>query len=180
MDSTFTDQQRFDREVATKGKNVLIGVLAVVTFASLIMSLVALTTDTTPNVGPRTVIVKQANATAAVAAPAPRKVIRLFIDGSWKKGPDGKMHDAFSVTNFHVKVGEPVTLRIDNKDNSPHSITSFAANVNIQAKPGVHDYTLMVSQKGTFSWLCIDPCDSDAAGWAMHQPGYMAGYIYAT
>lgn len=106
-------------------------------------------------------------------------MVSLKIIGSYKKGPDGKPHDAFTVTNFNVKVGQPETLKIDNTDNSPHSISSPEAGVNIIAQPGVHTYTLTVNRVGRFEWNCMIPCDSDAGGWAMQHPGYMSGYITA-
>jgi hypothetical protein len=37
----------------------------------------------------------------------------------------------------------------------------------------------MATKAGRFEWMCVIPCDSDAKGWAMTHPGYMAGYITA-
>lgn len=113
------------------------------------------------------------------ATPVPTSV-KLKVLPSSKRGPDGKLHDAFTVTNFNVHVGQPVKLTIDNTDNQPHSITSPAAGVSIVAKPGTHTYTLLVSKTGRFLWYCAYPCDSDAHGWAMSHPGYMSGYIVAS
>jgi plastocyanin len=104
----------------------------------------------------------------------------VTITGSNKLGSDGKMHDSFSTTNFAVKAGQPITLRVNNTDSSPHSITSAEAGVSVILLPGVHNYTFTVQKAGHFSWLCILTCDSGAAGWAMTHPGYMAGYITAT
>ncbi len=120
--------------------------------------------------------------TAASGTPASSAVptaVRLKVIPSSKRGPDGKLHDAFTVTNFAVHVGQPVKLTIDNTDNQPHSITSPAAGVSIVAKPGVHTYTLLVNKSGRFLWYCAYPCDSDAHGWAMTHPGFMSGYITA-
>ncbi len=89
-------------------------------------------------------------------------------------------HDAFTKTDFAVKVGQPLKLTIDNTDNQPHSITSLGAGVNIIIQPGTHTYTLIVAKAGRFFWHCVFPCDSDAKGWAMQQPGYMGGYITAS
>ena len=100
--------------------------------------------------------------------------------GEWKLGPDGKKHDAYTTTEFAVKVGKPLTLRINNADSSPHSITSAQAGVDIIALPGTHDYTLLVNKRGRFSWRCVMNCDTGAAGWEMTHPGYMAGYITAS
>jgi heme/copper-type cytochrome/quinol oxidase subunit 2 len=80
------------------------------------------------------------------------------------------------VTDFHVTVAQPVTLRIDNTDTVPHSITSPAAGVSIIVLPGTHDYTLLVNQAGKFEWHCVFPCDP----WSMAHVGYMRGFITAT
>jgi Cupredoxin-like domain len=115
-----------------------------------------------------------------LAASAPVKpVVHLTVAGSSKKGPDGKMHDAFTVSNFAVSAGVPVKLVIDNTDDQPHSISSPNAGVSIIVKPGTHTYTLLVDRVGRFFWYCAYPCDSDAAGWAMKNPGFMSGYITA-
>jgi heme/copper-type cytochrome/quinol oxidase subunit 2 len=90
------------------------------------------------------------------------------------------MHDAFSKTNFAVKVGQPVKLQIDNTDEGTHSITAPVAGVNIAVLPGKHTYTLLVKKAGRFEWKCIIPCDDETNGWAMTHPGYMAGYITAS
>ncbi len=90
---------------------------------------------------------------------------------AYKLGPDGKKHDAFSKTEFAVKVGQPLKLRIDNTDNAPHSITSPVAGVNITIQPGVHTYTLVVSKAGRYEWYCMIPCDSDAKGGRCRTPG---------
>ena len=100
--------------------------------------------------------------------------------GQNKKGPDGKLHDSFSKTEFAVKAGVPTKLRIDNKDDVMHSISSTAAGVSIMVQPGVHTYTLLVNRAGHFRWLCAIPCDSPTKGWAMTHAGYMAGYITAS
>ena len=83
-------------------------------------------------------------------------------------------------TEFAVKVGQPIKLRIDNTDNQPHSITAPEANVNIIAMPGIHTYVLYVTKPGRYLWFCVFPCDSNANGWAMKHQGYMSGYITAT
>jgi uncharacterized cupredoxin-like copper-binding protein len=119
-------------------------------------------------------------AAAPIAPGAAAPTISLSVAGSDKLGPDGKMHDSFSKTTFAVKVGQPVRLRIDNKDSSAHSIVAPAAGVSITVRPGVHIYTLVATRAGRFEWVCTIPCDGDANGWAMTHPGYMAGYIVAS
>jgi hypothetical protein len=123
-------------------------------------------------------LVKSTPVTKAPAQAA--KVVSLQIIGGNKLGPDGKKHDEFTKSEFAVKAGQPLKLRIDNTDNAPHSITSLLAGVNITVRPGIHTYTLVVNKKGHFQWFCTLPCDSDANGWAMQNPGYMSGYITAT
>jgi heme/copper-type cytochrome/quinol oxidase subunit 2 len=121
-----------------------------------------------------------ATETAAKPATAPAKVLEVKIIGSYKPGPDGKRHDAYTQTEFAVKAGQPLSVRIDNTDNSPHSIASPEAGVDIVAMPGTHTYTMLVRKAGRFRWRCMMVCDTQAAGWAMTHPGYMSGYITAT
>jgi len=141
--------------------------------AALVMSLVALA-RTTP-----TTLAAANQAAAALPTGAPSaltKVIELKVIASGKKGPDGKLHDDFTVTDFHVTVGQPLTLRIDNTDTVSHSITSPEAGVSIIVLPGTRDYTLLVKQAGKFEWRCAFPCDP----WSMAHVGYMRGFITAT
>jgi hypothetical protein len=138
--------------------------------AALVMSVVALV---------RTNATNTTTSAAALPTGAPSaltKVIELNVIASGKKGPDGKLHDDFTVTEFHVTVGQPLTLRIDNTDTVPHSITSPEAGVNIIVLPGTRDYTLLVKQAGKFEWHCVFPCDP----WSMAHVGYMRGFITAT
>jgi hypothetical protein len=99
--------------------------------------------------------------------------VYLTVSPGIKPGPDGKLHDAFSVTNFTVTAGKPVKLVINNTDTSPHSITAMGAGVNIIVRPGVHSYTLLVHKLGRFEWMCTQPCDP----YSMSHVGYMRGYI---
>ena len=99
--------------------------------------------------------------------------VYMSVSPGIKPGPDGKLHDAFSLTSFEVRAGQPVKLVIDNTDSSPHSITSPAAGVNIVIKPGTHTYTLVVHKTGVFQWYCNYPCDP----YSMMHDGYMRGTI---
>jgi heme/copper-type cytochrome/quinol oxidase subunit 2 len=183
MNTEASDQQRFDDAVAKKGKVVLQVLAGVGILAAFLMSVVALSQS-----GERHEAVVAAQPAAkhvaitpsASSKPAAASVVDVKIAGAAKSGPDGKKHDMFTKTDFVVKVGQPVTLKIDNTDDVPHSITSPVAGVNIVAQPGVHSYTLAVSKAGKFQWSCMLPCDGDAGGWAMQNPGYMSGYIIAT
>jgi heme/copper-type cytochrome/quinol oxidase subunit 2 len=114
--------------------------------------------------------------TSAVAsASSPQQISLSVVPGS-KPGPKGEKYDAFSKTNFAVKVGKPVRLTIDNKDDAVHSITATSAGVNVVVMPGVHTYTIVVHQAGHFKWICAYPCDP----YSMTTVGYMQGYITAT
>ncbi|MDQ6732391.1 MAG: cupredoxin domain-containing protein [Actinomycetota bacterium] len=172
-----TDQDEFDAEVNRKGGVFLqvlgaIGIVTAIGIATLAL-VVASQNHTSAMVMPSTPV--------AVVPTAPvAQTISLSVAGSIKKGPDGKMHDAFSRTNFAVKVGQPTQMRIDNQDSSPHSITAPGTGVSITVNPGLHTYAMTATKAGRFEWICVIPCDSGAHGWAMTHPGYMAGYITAT
>jgi hypothetical protein len=147
--------------------------------AAVVMSMVALVNTSERQEASATPQPAVSPATAAPSAGAsgvPAKVIELKVIAEGKKGPEGKLHDDFTVTELHVTVGQPVTLRIDNTDTVPHSITSQEAGVNIVAMPGTHGYTLLVNKAGKFEWNCMYPCDP----WAMAHVGYMRGFITAT
>jgi uncharacterized cupredoxin-like copper-binding protein len=175
-----TDQEKFDAEVNRKGGLFLQVLGAVGIIAAIGIATVALVVASQNHSS--TMLMPSAPVAAApvAAAPAVARTISFSVAGSIKKGPDGKMHDAFSKTNFAVSVGKPTQMRIDNKDSSPHSITAPGTGVNIIVNPGVHTYTVVATKAGRFEWMCVIPCDSDAHGWAMTHPGYMAGYITAT
>lgn len=83
------------------------------------------------------------------------------------------MHDAFSKTIFHVKVGQTLYLTITNKDTVPRGISSPDAGVNITVQPGTHTYTVAVNKVGTFTWFCPYPCGT----FSMSHVGYMQGRI---
>jgi heme/copper-type cytochrome/quinol oxidase subunit 2 len=112
-------------------------------------------------------VVKMSGTTAV------QSVIYLTVSPGLKPGPDGKLHDAFSVTNFEVQAGQPIKLVINNTDSSPHSITAPDAGVNILVRPGTHTYTLLVRKAGRFEWYCSQPCDP----YSMSHAGYMRGNI---
>jgi plastocyanin len=177
------DQRQFDEAVNRKGKVVLEWLAGVGVVAALAMSMVALIQSGEKNEAGVTTPPAPTAGAAAPAQPtslAAAKPIDLKIVGASKLGPDGKKHDVFTKTEFAVKVGQPLKLRINNTDDVPHSITAPVAGVNLTIKPGTHTYKLIVTQAGRFQWFCIIPCDSDAHGWAMQNPGFMAGYITAT
>jgi uncharacterized cupredoxin-like copper-binding protein len=178
------DQHQFDEAVEHTGKTVLEWLAGAGIVAALSMSMVALIQSgqkSEPRIVTQSAVTQGAAVaptTAATAATA--KTVSLKIVGGYKLGPDAKKHDAFSKTQFAVKVGQPLKLKIDNTDDVAHSITAPVAGVNLTIKPGTHTYSLVVTQAGRFQWFCIIPCDTDAGGWAMSHSGFMAGYITAT
>ncbi|MGH2879362.1 MAG: hypothetical protein ACRDK4_07155 [Solirubrobacteraceae bacterium] len=174
MEPQRTDQEQFDAAVDNTGKRILEVLAGLAILAAFMMSMVALVQsgkarEVRMMVGP--------TSRQAAVASTPTQTIETKVVGGAKHGPDGQMHDIFTVTNFNVKVGQPVKVKIDNTDDVPHSITSAAAGVNIIAQPGVHTYTMTVAVAGKFQWNCMLPCDTDVNGWAMQHPGYMSGYI---
>jgi heme/copper-type cytochrome/quinol oxidase subunit 2 len=179
------DQREFDQAVDKTGKMLLQVLAGVGIVAALIMAAVALVqsgergTSVQPAVG-QTLAAHSASALAPAASAGAQKVLDVKIMATYKATPDGVKHDAFTRTDFAVKVGQPLRLRIDNTDNAAHSITSPVLGVNIVAKPGIHTYTLQVDKAGKFQWYCMIPCDSDSNGWAMQHPGFMSGYITAS
>jgi plastocyanin len=167
-----TDQERFNQEVQTNGKRILFWLFGFLAILSLTLSVAAVAKE--PRQAPQYVTVKQyVTKTVQVGTPAPTQTIALKVGPAWKKGPDGKLHDAFSVTTFKLTAGKAITLRITNFDNVPHSITSPQSGVDIVAQPGTHNYTLMVSKTGTYQWFCKYGCDP----WSMAHAGYMRGTI---
>jgi plastocyanin len=213
MSAIRSDQQRFDAEVAHRGKLILQVLAGLGVFAALLMSIIAVTNRSET----RTEVLRAAAAPSSASAggaaggagssvqggsagaPAPgnggaggasaalaggaagtkgavSETVSLKVIPEGKKGPEGKLHDDFTVTEFHVIVGKPLTLKIDNTDTVPHSITAPEAGVNIIVQPGTHEYKLTVDKPGTYEWHCIFPCDP----WSMEHVGYMRGYITAT
>jgi len=176
------DQAKFDDTVEKTGKTVLEVFAGLGIFAALLMSIIALNQSSEHNTVTITsgVPAPAAASTATANAALPAKVISLKVIAGGKLGPDKIMHDTFDTTEFAVKVGQKLDLKIDNTDEVEHSITSPQIGVNIVVKPGVHTYEIVVKEKGKFSWFCVIPCDDEANGWAMQHAGYMAGFITAT
>ena len=177
------DQHEFDEVVNRKGKVVLEWLAGAGIFAAVVMSAIALVQSgqhsesaASASVTP---VLKQPAATAnALASPtAATEVAYTTITPLSKKGPEGKMHDAFSNTNFTVKVGQPLKIVVNNTDEGSHSLTSPVANVNLVVTPGKHTYTVVFTKAGKFQWYCVIPCDDDTKGWAMQHSGYMSGYF---
>ncbi len=144
----------------------MLGALAAV-LALVAVDVVAINGAQASPVRPVVNVVKLSGATPVA------QTVYLTVSPGIKPGPDGKLHDAFSVTNFTVRAGQPVKLVINDTDTSDHSITAMGAGVNIVVRPGLHTYTLLVHQQGRFEWMCTFPCDP----YSMSHVGYMRGYI---
>lgn len=148
--------------------------LAILGALALVLALIGIDVvviDAAQRPAPRPMVMRQVvkvSGTTAVAG-----TVDLSVTPGIKPGPDGKLHDAFSVTSFTVHAGQAVKLVINNTDDVPHSITSPGAGVNIVARPGTHTYTLLVHRAGVFQWYCNYPCDP----FSMMHDGYMRGTI---
>ncbi len=155
----------------SKWFSVALGGLAVV--LALIGVDLALVGGLQPSANART---RPATQVVKVSGAEVKAIVYLTASAELKPGPDGKLHDAFSVTNFYARVGQPVKLIINNTDTTAHSITAPSAGVSILVKPGTHTYTLLVRKAGRFEWLCMLPCDP----FSMSHSGYMRGFITVT
>jgi len=153
----------------TRGVSLVLSAVAVV--LTLIAVDVVLINGTQPaQARPVTQVVKISG------APVVQPTVYLTVSPGVKPGADGKLHDAFSVTNFYAHAGQPVKLVINNTDTAVHSIVAPDAGVRIMVKPGMHTYTLLVRKAGRFQWFCMMPCDP----YSMAHDGYMRGYITAS
>jgi hypothetical protein len=107
----------------------------------------------------------QAAAQLAAGLPPIAKVVSLSVTPEYKLGPEGEKQDAFTVTEFSVRAGQPRELRIDNTDTVPHSITAPEGGINIVIMPGTHTYTLLAKQTGRFLWFCTS--DATNGRWSI-------------
>jgi len=123
----------------------------------------------------------------ATSALSNRQTIYLSMDilGSFKLGPDGKYHDAFSPWSLKVPAGDRVILTIYNWDSMPHTFTVPRLKINVttasrvkEGDPGVTIVKFTAPRgPGKYSFLCTIPCDSDNHDWSMGQLGYMDGTL---
>lgn len=140
--------------------------------------------------------VPTANASAGAAqlrSAAPRPALALVpaqvnmvIVPGIRLGPDKKLHDAYTPTDFSARVGQEISVTVYNYDTAKHSFTAPALHLNVimagasrQGVPGVTTFRFTVSKAGTYHWLCVMPCD-DVKGWAMLHDHYMAGTVTIT
>jgi uncharacterized cupredoxin-like copper-binding protein len=174
MSSTDKHEEAQETLVRVKRKSV-IGMSSVLAGVGVVLALIAI--DVVLINGTQPAQARQVQQIVKTSgAPAVQSTVYLTASPGVKPGPDGKLHDAFSVTTFYAHVGQPVKLVINNTDSSDHSITAPSAGVSITVKPGVHTYTLLVRKAGRFEWFCMMPCDP----YSMAHIGYMRGYIIAS
>lgn len=160
--------------------------IPVVSLSLLVLAGCGTQNNNTTNASPSTAPANTASTTATTAKSALTKQnIYLTVLPGGKLGPDGKMHDAFSPSDFTIVKGVPVTITIYNFDNMKHSVTNSDLGLNIQANPskkdgdpGVTTFTFTPSKVGDFKWQCVDPCDNDNNQWSMSHTGYMMGTIH--
>jgi len=171
-----TDRNRETEEALVRVKRrFAIGMTSVCSGVAVVLALIAI--DVVLVNGTAAAQARQVQQVVRIsAAPAVQPTVYLTVSPAIKPGPDGKLHDAFSVTTFYAHVGQPVRLVINNTDTSDHSITAPGAGVSITVRPGVHAYTLLVRKAGRFEWFCVYPCDP----YSMSHVGYMRGYIIAS
>lgn len=107
--------------------------------------------------------------------PPVQPVVYVTITPDITPAADGKLHDAYSVTNLYAKADQPVKLVVNNTDDVPHGVMAEAAGVTLVLKPRTHTFTFMVRKPGKYAWHCFDPCDPVS----MAHMGYMRGFITA-
>jgi len=110
-------------------------------------------------------------------------------------GPDGRGHDSFVPSHLRVSAGQPVTFKVYNYDEGPHTFTidelhvtqMITAHVS-DTQPSVTTFTVTFPTAKTYRFYCSLPCDAGQGGWAMtadrtghgrSQDGFMAGFVSA-
>ena len=163
--------------------------LSIATFTIISMAVVGIsgcgattsTNSSTPASAPATSNTSTSQAQSSTQQAG--QVVQLSIKTD-VKGSDGKQHVAFVPADFTLKQGAPVKFEISNYDTEMHTLTSTSLNLNVTinaattaGKPVVTDATFTPQQAGTFSWMCMNPCDTANGEWSMSQKGFMQGTI---
>lgn len=120
----------------------------------------------------------------ALAAHSGQKVetIHFTIVPGGKKGPDGKMHDAYiGRTSFTARVGEKVVVIVKNTDSGVHTFTAPGLKLNeVILGNKTTTFTFTPTKKGSFEWHCDVKCDDAGGYFSMHpatRNGFMGGVI---
>jgi plastocyanin len=110
--------------------------------------------------------------------------VSMVINAGYKLGSDGKLHDAYTPGDITVNSGNQVQLTVYNFDDGTHTLTALDLGVNMAVKgstqkgnPSVNTYTFTPTKKGSFKWMCANPCDGQNGQWAMTHDNYMNGHI---
>ena len=126
-------------------------------------------------------------AAPAAGAGVPPARVAMMIAPNIHRGPDGKLHDAFTPTDLRARAGQHLIVTVYNYDMGPHSVMAPALHLNVTIPPAprvgvaaVRVFALTVQKAGVYAWHCMKPCDDAAHGWAMSHPGFMAGTITIT
>jgi plastocyanin len=137
----------------------------------------------------------QSAGAASSASGQQQLTMYIFRGVTHIKGPDGKSHDTVVPSNFVVKAGTTVQVKVINNDEASHSITAPALGLDQTIKPGketgpeqvtpvTSTFTFTAKKKGVYRWYCKVPCDHKANLWAMgpgysgpSKEGFMAGFI---
>jgi hypothetical protein len=113
--------------------------------------------------------------------------VSTTVVGGLKLGSDGKLHDAFSPTDFTVAQNRPVELTVYNYDGGQHSLTAPDLKLDAlvpahkaKGDPSITTFAFTPTKAGKFMWNCDKTCDGGNDQWAMSQVGYMMGYITVT
>jgi heme/copper-type cytochrome/quinol oxidase subunit 2 len=125
-----------------------------------------------------------ATRTIALAAHhEPARVAMVIVPGV-HLGPDHKMHDSYTPTDFTAPAGEKIIVTVYNYDTGRHSFMAPSLHLNVlipaaqrTGVPAVKVFSFTVPRAGIYRWHCMQPCDDEAGGWAMAHQGYMAGTI---
>lgn len=114
----------------------------------------------------------------------PVQHVSTVINPGYKLGSDNKLHDAYTPANFTVSSESPVELTVYNFDEGSHTFTSKDLGVNLavpatkqKGTPSITKVTFTPKKKGTFKWMCADPCDGQNGQWAMTHNNYMMGNV---
>jgi plastocyanin len=114
--------------------------------------------------------------------PSTNKVqyVSMVMNAGYKLGTDGKLYDATTPGDITLKAGQPVVLTVYNFDDSNHTITNKALNLNLnvvgsksKGTPSISTVKFTPAKAGKYMWNCMVGCDS----YSMSHDGFMMGNI---
>ena len=86
----------------------------------------------------------QATTSRSAVVLTPAQVTMVIVPGI-RLGPDKKMHDAFTPTDFSATVGQPVIVTVYNYDTAKHSFTAPALFSSCAFSSGVSLISIICS-----------------------------------